>query len=49
LGYVLVERLRALALAAVVTRNTRSIRIHLPSAWPSADIFVHALSQLRSG
>lgn len=68
LGYVLVERLRALALvgtqlataqigtlrtkllklAALVTRNTRSIRIHLPSAWPSADIFVHALEQLRS-
>jgi hypothetical protein len=69
LGYVLIERLRALALvgtqlataqvdtlrnkllklAAVVTRNTRSIRIHLPSHWPSADIFVHALHQLRSG
>jgi Transposase DDE domain group 1 len=69
LGYVLIERLRALALvgtqlataqvdtlrnkllklAAVVTRNTRSIRIHLPSHWPSADIFAHALHQLRSG
>jgi hypothetical protein len=68
LGYVLVERLRALALqgtalasaqvdtlrikllkvAAVVTRNTRRIRLYLASHWPSADIFAHAMSQLRS-
>jgi len=68
LGYVLIERLRALALqgtalataqvdtlrikllkvAAVITRNTRRIRLYLASNWPSADIFEHAVSQLRS-
>ena len=68
LGYVLIERLRALALqgtalataqvdtlrikllkvAAVVTRNTRRIRLYLASNWPSAGIFAHAMSQLRS-
>ena len=68
LGYVLIERLRALALqgtvlaaaqvdtlrikllklAAVVTRNTRRIRLYMASNWPSADIFAHAMCQLRS-
>jgi Transposase DDE domain group 1 len=68
LGYVLIERLRALALAgttlataqvdtlrvkllkvaAVVTRNTRRIRLYFASNWPSADVFAHAMSQLRS-
>lgn len=68
LGYVLIERLRALALvgtalataqvdtlrikllkvAAVVVRNTRRIRLYLASNWPSADIFAHAMNQLRS-
>ena len=68
LGYVLIERLRALALqgtalataqvdtlrikllkvAAVVTRNTRRIRLYLASNWPRAQIFAHAMSQLRS-
>ena len=68
LGYVLIERLRALALAgtklqaaqvdtlrckllklaAVVTRNTRRIRLYLASHWPSAEIFAHAMRQLRS-
>ena len=68
LGYVLIERLRALALqgtalasaqvdtlrvkllklAAVVTRNTRRIRLYLASHWPSAQIFAHAMSELRS-
>ena len=68
LGYVLIERLRALALqgtvlakaqvdtlrikllklAAVVTRNTRRIRLYLASNWPSADVFAHAMGQLRS-
>ena len=68
LGYVLIERLRALALvgtalataqvdtlrikllkvAAVVTRNTRRIRLYLASNWPNADIFAHVMSQLRS-
>jgi hypothetical protein len=68
LGYVLIERLRALALqgtalataqvdtlrikllkvGAVVTRNTRRIRLYLASNWPSAEAFAHAMSQLRS-
>ena len=68
LGYVLIERLRALALqgtalasaqvdtlrikllkvAAVITRNTRRIRLYLASQWPSAGIFAHAMSELRS-
>ncbi len=68
LGYVLIERLRALALqgtalasaqvdtlrikllkvAAVITRNTRRIRLYLASRWPSAPIFAHAMSMLRS-
>ena len=68
LGYVLIERLRALALqgtalataqvdtlrnkllkvGAVVTRNTRRIRLYLASNWPSADIFAHAMCQLNS-
>ncbi len=68
LGYVLIERLRALALkgttlataqvdtlrikllklAAVVTRNTRRIRLYFASNWPSAEIFAHAMNQLRS-
>ena len=68
LGYVLIERLRALALqgtalataqvdtlrtkllkvAAVITRNTRRIRLYLASSWPSASIFVQAMSALRS-
>lgn len=68
LGYVLIERLRALALqgtvlacaqvdtlrikllklAAVVTRNTRRIRLYLASNWPSAGIFAHAMRVLRS-
>lgn len=68
LGYVLIERLRALALqgselaaaqidtlrikllkvAAVITRNTRRIRLYLASHWPSAPIFAHAMHELRS-
>jgi hypothetical protein len=68
LGYVLIERLRALALqgtelakaqvdtlrikllklAAVVTRNTRRIRLYLASNWPSAAVFAQAMSTLRS-
>jgi hypothetical protein len=41
-------RIKLLKLAAVVTRNTRRIRLYLASNWPSADIFAHAMSQLRS-
>ena len=41
-------RIKLLKVAAVVTRNTRRIRLYLASNWPSADIFVHAMSQLRS-
>ena len=68
LGYVLIERLRTLALqgtalataqvdtlrikllkvGAVVTRNTRRIRLYLASNWPSAQTLAHAMSQLRS-
>jgi Transposase DDE domain group 1 len=68
LGYVLIERLRALALqgtalasaqvdtlrirllkvAAVITRNTRRIRLYLASSWPSAQIFAQAMQALRS-
>ncbi len=68
LGYVLIERLRALALqgtelataqvdtlrikllkvAAVITRNTRRIRLYLASHWPNAQTFAHAMRQLRS-
>ena len=68
LGYVLIERLRALALqgtvlataqvdtlrirllkvAAVITRNSRRIRLYLASSWPSAAIFAQAMSVLRS-
>lgn len=67
LGYVLIERMRALAqpgtelataqidtlrikllkLGAVVTCNTRRIRLYMTSNWPSAHIFAHAMSQLR--
>ena len=68
LAYVLIERLRALALqgtelanaqidtlrmrllklAAVVTRNTRRIRLYLASNWPSAPIFAQAMRALGS-
>lgn len=68
LGYVLIERLRALALqgtelacaqvdtlrikllklGAVITRNTRRIRLYMASNWPSKHIFAHAMGQLRS-
>jgi len=68
LGYVLIERLRTLALkgtalanaqvdtlrvrllklAAVITRNTRRIRLYLASSWPNAPIFAHAMRMLRS-
>ena len=41
-------RIKLLKVAAVVTRNTRRIRLYLASNWPSADIFVHAMNQLRS-
>jgi DDE family transposase len=67
LAYVLVERLRALALqgtelasaqvdtlrikllklAAVITRNTRRIRLYFASNWPSAPIFAQAMRALR--
>jgi hypothetical protein len=68
LAYVLIERLRALALqgtelasaqidtlrirllklAAVVTRNTRRIRLYFASNWPSAPIFAQAMRALGS-
>ena len=68
LAYVLIERLRALALqgtelasaqidtlrirllklAAVVTRNSRRIRLYFASNWPSAPIFSQAMRALGS-
>ena len=41
-------RIKLLKVAAVITRNTRRIRLYLDSHWPSADIFTHAVNQLRS-
>jgi hypothetical protein len=66
LAYVLIERMRALALqgtelasaqidtlrirllklAAVVTRNTRRIRLYFASNWPSAPIYAQAMRAL---
>lgn len=68
LAYVLVERLRTLALAgtefarlqattlrakflkigAIITRNTRRVRVMLSSAYPYQEIFHHAALVLRS-
>ena len=41
-------RIELLKVAAVVTLNTRRIRLYLASNWPSAQVFAHAISQLRS-
>jgi hypothetical protein len=41
-------RIKLHKVAAVVTRNTRRIQLHLASHWPSVDIFAHSMSQLRS-
>ncbi len=41
-------RIKLLKVAAVITRNTRRIRLYLASNWPSADIFEHAVKALRS-
>ena len=53
LAYVLIERLRALALhgtaLAKAQVDTLRIRLYLASNWPSADIFAHAFAALRSG
>ena len=38
---------KLLKVAAVVTRNTRRIRLYLGSNWPSADIFAHAMTELQ--
>jgi hypothetical protein len=38
-----------LKLAAVITRNTRRIRLYFASHWPSASIFHSALHALNSG
>jgi len=66
LAYVLIERMRALALqgtelasaqvdtlrirllklAAVITRNTRRIRLYFASNWPSAPIYAQAMRAL---
>ena len=41
-------RTQLLKLAAVITRNTRRIRLYFASEWPSAAIFQHALDVLNS-
>ena len=41
-------RIKLLKVAAVVTRNTRRIRLYLASNWPNADLFAQAMSLLRS-
>ena len=41
-------RIRLLKLAAVVTRNTRRIRLYFASNWPSAPTFAQAMRALRS-
>ena len=41
-------RIKLLKLAAVVTRNTRRIRLYFASNWPSASIFAQALRTLGS-
>jgi hypothetical protein len=41
-------RIKLLKLAAVVTRNTRRIRLYLASNWPSAEIFAQVMSALHS-
>jgi hypothetical protein len=41
-------RIRLLKLAAVVTRNTRRIRLYFASNWPSAAIFVQAMRAISS-
>lgn len=41
-------RIKLLKVAAVITRNTRRVRLYLASNWPSAEIFAHAVSALRS-
>jgi hypothetical protein len=43
-----IKLLKLAAVAAVVTRNTRRIRLYLASNWPCADVFAHVMSQLRS-
>ena len=42
-------RNQLLKLAAVITRNTRRIRLYFASHWPSASIFQTALHALNSG
>lgn len=42
-------RNQLLKLAAVITRNTRRIRLYFASHWPSASIFHSALHALNSG
>jgi hypothetical protein len=41
-------RIKLLKLAAVVTRNTRRIRLYFASNWPSAPIFAQAMRALNT-
>ena len=38
-----------LKIGAVITRNTRRVRVHLASGWPYREIFIHAHARLRAG
>jgi hypothetical protein len=40
-------RVKLLKLAAVLTRNTRRIRLYLASKWPSAAVFAQAMSTCK--
>ena len=40
-------RIELSKVGAVVKRNMRRIRLYLASCWPGAEIFAHAMSQLR--
>jgi hypothetical protein len=42
-------RVCLLKIGAVVTRNTRRVRVHLSGAWPWREIFAQAHARLRSG
>lgn len=42
-------RVGLLKIGAVVTRNTRRVRVHLSGAWPWREVFALAHARLRSG
>ena len=42
-------RLKLLKIGAVITRNTRRVRLHLSSAWPEKDLFALLAARLEPG